>query len=231
MGTAERRAREKDDLRRKIIHAATELFLQHGYESVSMRKIADRIEYAPSTIYLYFRDKTELLTSICRDTFQELDDRLDAIADLRLPLLEHLRHALRAYVDFGLAHPSHYIFVFCTKVQVGEGVDAAVAQQIHQAGDSSFGKLIEGLRMCMEAGLIAPADLEVTAQSVWLMMHGLTAGLAVNCGFPYVEHELLINSTLDRIVGSLLPAGVALPPLPPRPELASTGLVASPVVP
>jgi AcrR family transcriptional regulator len=213
MGTAERRAREKDDLRRKIIQAATELFLQQGYESVSMRKIADRIEYAPSTIYLYFKDKTDLLTSICRDTFQELDERLDEIADRGLPPLEHLRRALRAYVDFGLAHPSHYVFVFCTPIGVCGDVDENATRQMHTAGMASFGKLLDGLSMCMDEGVIARSEVALTGQSVWLMMHGLTSGLIVDCGFPFVDQDRLINSTLDRIVSSLLPPGVTLPPL------------------
>jgi AcrR family transcriptional regulator len=231
MGTAERRAREKDDLRRKIIQAATELFLLEGYESVSMRKIADRIEYAPSTIYLYFKDKTELLTSICRDTFQELEDRLNAIAELSLPPLEHLRRGLRAYVDFGLAHPSHYVFVFCTPMSACSSVDEDATRQMHNSGMASFGKLLEGLRMSMEAGVIARSDVELTGQSVWLMMHGLTSGLIVDCGFPFVDQELLINATLDRIVTSLLPAGTTLPPLPSRPALAAVGQTQTTVVP
>ncbi len=53
MGTKERRTREKEELRRQIIAAARELFVNEGYENVSMRKIADKIEYSPTTIYLY----------------------------------------------------------------------------------------------------------------------------------------------------------------------------------
>ena len=50
MGTKERRAREKEQLRRQIIDAARELFVSEGYANVSMRKIADKIEYSPTVI-------------------------------------------------------------------------------------------------------------------------------------------------------------------------------------
>ena len=56
MGIKERRAREKEQLRRQILSAARELFVNEGYENVSMRKIANKIEYSPTTIYLYFKD-------------------------------------------------------------------------------------------------------------------------------------------------------------------------------
>ncbi len=52
MGVKERRAREKEQLRQQILSAARELFVTEGYEHVSMRKSADKIEYSPTTIYL-----------------------------------------------------------------------------------------------------------------------------------------------------------------------------------
>ena len=61
MGVQERRAREKKELRQEILDAAREMFVEDGYENVSMRKIAEKIEYSPTTIYLYFRDKADLL--------------------------------------------------------------------------------------------------------------------------------------------------------------------------
>ena len=72
MGTKERRAREKEQLRRQILVAARELFVNEGYESVSMRKkFANKIEYSPTTIYLYFKDKADLLDSVCKETLPE----------------------------------------------------------------------------------------------------------------------------------------------------------------
>jgi AcrR family transcriptional regulator len=68
MGVLERRQREKTTLRREILAAARELIAKEGYESVSMRKIAERIEYSPTTIYLYFRDKEELVREVCEET-------------------------------------------------------------------------------------------------------------------------------------------------------------------
>ena len=69
MGTTERRARAKQLLRGEILDAARELFIKHGYENVSMRKIAEKIEYSPTTIYLYFHDKSEILHTLCEETF------------------------------------------------------------------------------------------------------------------------------------------------------------------
>ena len=200
MGTLERRSRAKDELRRKILDVATTLFIEEGYESVSMRKIADRIEYAPSTIYLHFRDKVDLVASICIEAFSELDRRLDAIIDQGLPPMDTLRLCLRDYIQFGLDHPSSYVFVFCTPPSVFKDLDAAGFEAIHGCAMGSFQRLRTGIQACMDAGGIPPGDVESVSQSTWLLTHGITSGLVVDCGFPFIDRDRLIDESLDRIL-------------------------------
>src|ERR1043166_7043643 len=102
MGSKQRRAREKEDLREEILDAARSLFVKEGYENVSIRKIAEKIEYAPGTIYLYFRDKAEILARICEETFSKLLRRMDAIRQDTAAPLDKLRRGLRTYIQFGL---------------------------------------------------------------------------------------------------------------------------------
>src|SRR5215203_1044247 len=102
MGTKDRRIREKQDLRQEILDAARDLFVSEGYQAVSMRKIADKIEYSPATIYLHFRDKDELLDCLLEEAFAKLDRKLEArIGDETTDPLELLRRGLLAYVAFG----------------------------------------------------------------------------------------------------------------------------------
>src|SRR3954468_3490798 len=72
MGTKERREREKTEVREKILDAARNLFVSEGYESVSMRKIAEAIEYSPTAIYVHFKDKAELMQQLCEHDFRSL---------------------------------------------------------------------------------------------------------------------------------------------------------------
>jgi len=69
MGVRERRARQRKFLRQEILDAASELFVRNGFENVSMRSIANKIEYSPTAIYHYFRDRAELLDQVCQETF------------------------------------------------------------------------------------------------------------------------------------------------------------------
>ena len=92
MGLAERKERERKELRQQILDAARELFVHEGYENVSMRKIADKIEYSPAAIYTYFANKDEILDCLSEETFFHLHKRQRAVHDnLEGDALEHLK--------------------------------------------------------------------------------------------------------------------------------------------
>src|SRR6266403_3975312 len=112
MGVKERRARQKKFLRQEILDAASELFVRDGYENVSMRRIADKIEYSPTTIYIYFKDKAELLEQVCKETFARLVQRLTKIMEQPGEPVERLKRGLIAYIQFGLENPHHHRATF-----------------------------------------------------------------------------------------------------------------------
>lgn len=203
MGVTERRAREKEELRFRILEAATHLFATEGYESVSIRRIAEMIEYAPSTIYLYFQDKAEIIQTICLENFRLLTEALDEIASQPLPPLDTLRKCLRRYIDFGLEHPNHYIVTFCLP-ETGPSEFAPVEKaRILSLGLGAFSRLSHGLAGCMAAGVITNANVDITAQSTWMMLHGITSLLITSQSFPFIQKEILIESYLDRVLLSL----------------------------
>src|SRR5262245_620413 len=113
MGTAERRDRERQEMQTLILDAARELFATEGYEAVTMRKIAEKIEYSPTAIYFHFKDKLALLRELCDRDFAAFAAVLQRTAGVQDPV-ERLRRLGYAYVDFALEHPNHYRFLFMT---------------------------------------------------------------------------------------------------------------------
>ena len=204
MGTQERRSREKQELRQRIQEAATELFVLDGYQNVSIRKIADRIEYAPSTIYLYFKDKEELVHSICNDMFAELSEILIGIRLQDLAPQQKMAKCLRAYIEFGLAHPNHYVVTFCTpELQYMHQQPKADHEAIMSAGLECFDLLRQGLQEALNSDSIRAINIEVTSQTVWAQIHGLTSLLVSMQSFPWQDRELLIQDLVDNILRSL----------------------------
>jgi AcrR family transcriptional regulator len=205
MGVVERRAREKEALRTRILEAATALFVEEGYENVSIRKIADRIEYSPATIYLYFKDKADLITAICEEAFGEMLEAIGAASKSSKDPLESLRKGIRAYVDFGIAHPSHYLIVF--GMRAPDGVDIGCEQPLGIAMQT-FDLLRDGIQACIMAGAIPPSDVETAAQATWMSMHGVTS-LAIHSrsgqctGFPWLDLDHLVDAALDLMIVGL----------------------------
>jgi AcrR family transcriptional regulator len=206
MGVAERRAREKEALRSKILDAASQLFVEEGVPSVSVRKIADRIEYSPATIYLYFRDKNDLLASLCRETFNGLKEELLRLEQEETDQLRQLRRGLRFYIDFGLEHPHHYILTFGTPHGTYDMEKAPEFLEANKVGLETFDCLRRSLERCRATGLLRFDDLEATAQVVWTFIHGTTSLLILyhsDPHFPWVTKEQLIETGLDMILKSL----------------------------
>src|SRR5215217_9079492 len=104
MGTRERREREREELRTKILDAARELFAREGYEAVSMRKIADAIEYSPTAIYVHFADKDALLEELCSHDFGALAEAFAQEAQIKDPI-ERIKALGRRFMQFGLKYP------------------------------------------------------------------------------------------------------------------------------
>ena len=195
MASKQRRAREKEGLREEILDAARALFVKEGYESVSIRKIADKIEYAPGTIYLYFRDKAEILDRICEETFAKLIVRMQAIKDDTAAPLDKLRRGLRTYIQFGLDNPNHYIVTFI-QAKVNDE-----AQAVYQtAGQKAFACLRQGVQECVDAGELVSNDADELAQTLWAGIHGLTSVLITCSKFPFVERNRLIDRMIYTLV-------------------------------
>jgi AcrR family transcriptional regulator len=201
MGVKERRARQKRILRQEILDAASELFVRDGYENVSMRRIADKIEYSPTTIYLYFKDKAELLEQVCKETFARLVQRLSKIMEQPGDPVERLKRGLMAYIEFGLQNPHHYRATFM--IPLPDGFDAKKYHQEDSPGMQAFAFLTRGLSECIESGKLPSVNVELASQTVWAGIHGITSLLITHDTFPWVGREKIIRSMVDTLVAGL----------------------------
>src|ERR1035441_4061759 len=200
MGSKQRRARQKEGLREEILDAARTLFVKDGYESVSIRKIADKIEYAPGTIYLYFRDKAEILDSICEETFAKLLRKLEAVEHDTAAPLDKLRRGLRTYIQFGLENPNHYVLTF-------NQAKAHIKSEpvLETSGMKAFSCLRREVQECVDAGELVSNDADELAQTLWAGAHGLTSVLITCPGFPFVEENRLIDRMIQTLVEGVRP--------------------------
>jgi AcrR family transcriptional regulator len=208
MGVRERRARQKRYLRQEILDAASELFVREGFENVSMRRIADKIEYSPTTIYLYFKDKAALLEQVCAETFSRLEQRFAKILEQPGEPVERLRRGLLAYIEFGLENPHHYRATFM--MLFPEGFDKEKYVRPDSPGMQAFDFLRRSVHDAMAAGKLRVEDAELVSQTLWAGIHGITSLLITHEKFPWVGREKLARSMVETLL-----AGVSKGPYSP----------------
>lgn len=194
MSTSTRRQQQKAELRSRILEAAREIFVREGWAQVSMRRLADKIEYSPGTIYLHFRSKEALLSSLVEESFASLAHALETTG--RSDPLHTLRRGLRTYVDFGLRHPNHYHFAFLVR----PGASGARGYKPHRA----FEYLRCYVRGCVEAGVFLNPDVETTAQVLWAAVHGITSLLITRPYFPWAGRDKVIDEVIDNSIRGFL---------------------------
>src|SRR5258708_9804338 len=198
MGVKERRALQKKFLRQEILDAASELFVRDGYENVSMRRIANKIESSPTTIYIYLKDKGELLEQVCKETFGRLVQRLSKIMEEPGVPVERLKGGLIAYIEFGLQNPHHYRATFM--MPLPEGFDHEKLHKEDAPGMQAFAFLTRGIGECIKDGKMPAMNVELAGQTLWAGMHGITSLLITHYTFPWVGRDKVIHSTLDTLV-------------------------------
>ena len=115
MGLKERQERDREAVSRAILDAARDLFVAEGYQNVSMRKIAERIEYSPAAIYGYFPSKDDIFFALAEEGFRLLigQTSLDRPpAGGQVDPLYCIRQALMRVYEFSKSHPEYFALMF-----------------------------------------------------------------------------------------------------------------------
>ncbi len=186
MGTSERRRREQSRMRNKILNAARTLFVGHGYEAVTMREIARKIEYSPTAIYAHFADKETLVRELCTADFQALARAVGLIARVPDPVTR-LRRMGHAYAEFGLRNPNHYRLMFMTPHPALEPDPADIEKDNPEQDGYAL------LESTVVAGVKAKrfrtrvTDAALIAQTVWAGIHGAVSLEIAKSHDPWVD--------------------------------------------
>jgi AcrR family transcriptional regulator len=203
MSTRDRRARQKTLLRRQILDAARELLVRDGYDKLSMRRVAERIDYSPTAIYLHFKDKQELVSSLCDETFARLVRELETLPEEFPDPIVCLRKGLERYIAFGLKHPDHYLPTFVLPLEHHFDANREPAHDSDSNGMRAFGCLHACIAEGVKARKLRKVDPDVAARAAWASVHGITSLLIVHDRFPWGDKKAVIAATIDAIVEGL----------------------------
>jgi AcrR family transcriptional regulator len=198
MGTRERQEREREIVRRAIVDAARELFVAEGFAKVSMRKIAERIEYSPAAIYSYFPGKDDIFYALAEEGFRLLCDGLPQ--EQETDALNIVRRGLHGLYRFSQAHPEYYALMFLDRaVPTLKGA----ADRIPKFA-SMVDRMHSAMRRCIDEGVFPGATDPIAVFDVLkTAVHG--AATATVCGRlrPGVQGEALAHDLIEITIAGL----------------------------
>lgn len=192
---------KKEVFRHEILEAAREIFSSDGYGNFSLRKLARRIGYSPTTIYLYFKDKDEILFCLCEKLYVELYQTILKIEGENTDLLTTLRKVLLAYVTFGLTNPEQYRVAFFTNPSV-YGSPAAYLENDTMSRRAYF-HYRELVAACSAAGILINMDVDTLAQVLWAGVHGVVSAALHTRDFPLKDPAVLADVMISGLLSGL----------------------------
>jgi AcrR family transcriptional regulator len=198
MGIKDRQTRERETTHRAILNAARTLFLAEGYANVSMRKIAERIEYSPGAIYSYFPSKEDIFFALAEEGLQFLRTHCACDDSDEATPLQQVRAALLRFYTFSKEHPEYFSLIF---------VDSAVPRISRDWERFSFVRdlrhnIEHQIQRCMDEGKFRAAG---SAASIFRILSTAMYGVAVF----RLSHRLAPGEDADALAEDLLDATLA----------------------
>lgn len=198
MGAKEKRDKYKEEFRREILNSARQLFIADGYEKFSMRRLAEKIDYSPTTIYLYFKNKDDLLLAICEEVAEQFLTRLRHIRSLQSKSLEALRQAMLYLVEFAFDNPNQYKVFFLTRPNV-YGTQEEFMKRESMARNSYF-EFRRMVQVCVKEGKLRRMDIDALTQVLATAPHGLIAMTLYQNSFPWADRKVLATTLVDGLL-------------------------------
>ena len=198
MGVKERQGREREAVTKAILDAARELFVAEGYPSVSIRKIAEKIEYSPAAIYSYFPSKDDIFYALAEEGFQMLRDGVehpetgDPISDIR--------RAFWSFYEFSRAHPEHYALMFVDRSVPRISRDWERFGFVHEMKQ----QVAAVIQRAIDAGMF-PAETDPRAALLVLVaaLHGAAAMRLCERLAHTEDGDALARDTLEAAIAGL----------------------------
>jgi AcrR family transcriptional regulator len=164
-------ADERLQLRISILDAARELFIERGIEATTMREIAKRIGYSPTSLYLHFKDKEDILRALCETDFLALATDLQSIMSIP-DVNQRLGLLCDSYAEFALSHPNHYRLMFMTPQPAFDKSEYKI--QRGNPEQDAYAQLKFVVQDAFNQGLFRQelSNVDLIAQTLWAGIHG-----------------------------------------------------------
>jgi AcrR family transcriptional regulator len=197
-----RKAKGDGHLRRaEILEAAERIFVAHGYEAATIRKIADEVGVSSTALYMHFRDKDQILLEICTAAMEELLANNREISAMPIDAVARVRMMLEAYLRFALHHPNAYRLVFCSSPAMDEIRRQHTTMQI---GEECLDRFASVICEIAAQGRLRVGDPRSVHQVLWSACHGMITLMITKPDLDWAPPEELTGVMLDGLLHGVI---------------------------
>lgn len=198
MGITERKQRHKEEVRESIIRAAWQIVQEEGWQALSIRKIADAIEYSIPVIYSHFENKDAILLEFTKQGFRKLNVELTQARDGEKSPAGQLEKMAQAYLDFAFRNKEYYQLMYGLGMPTCETV-----RQVVELGQ--FSELVQGsIKALISAGnKTGQVDAFLKYHTFWSLLHGLVSINLVNRACPDEMQNLVLQDAVKGFIKNI----------------------------
>ncbi|MCP4356217.1 MAG: TetR/AcrR family transcriptional regulator, partial [Proteobacteria bacterium] len=194
---------EKDALRLKILQASSKIIIRDGFKNFSIRKLAKEIDYSPTTIYLYFKNKSDLIEQLGEEGEKEYSKRKKKISTKikNSPVL-YLKEIIKIIINLAIENPDIYLVR-----NSGEEAQRKTKELNNKSFDkklsSKYRDIYSTIKTCVKEELFKKLNTEVMSISVISSIQGLISMIILSEKLTIKRREEIIQTTLEILIDGL----------------------------
>jgi AcrR family transcriptional regulator len=179
------------DLKNALIEAGADILSKDGVSGLSLRKVAQKAGVSHTAPYAHFADKQALIAAISTEGYKKLYEQIAQAAEqYRSDPLQRLVESSWAYVEFALDEPDHFKVTLSGMIEKEQDYPAFV-----ETAKQTFSLVVDIVAQCQQAGLLRKGAADLTAVSVWALIHGFVTLLLEN----QISHTVLDRYTVREM--------------------------------
>jgi len=199
MGIAERKIRQKEEFRASILSAAWVQVLTDGWQSLSIRKIADAIEYSIPVIYNHFENKEAILLEFTKEGFQKLADTLEQAKNKHADPAGQLEAMAYAYWDFAFDNKEFYQLMFGLGIPACDRVNQVIEMKVMSM------VMISTIKEAIAQSKNKDADYFLKYHTYFSILHGLVSiQMIEKAGKPSAEKKIILQDAISGFITALV---------------------------
>jgi AcrR family transcriptional regulator len=197
MGITERRIRQKEEVRSSILSTAWQMVKEEGWQSLSIRKIADAIEYSVPVIYDHFENKETIMLEFAKEGFQLLSKRIQKAKEKSNTPVEQIKAIADAYWNFAFKNKEHYQLMY------GMGMQGCEIEKCFPERSDFRSAVLEPVTTLISKSKNPDVNPCLKYFTFWSILHGLISIKSMNSNVSDEVNKMVMDDAVEGFIKNL----------------------------